>query len=138
MKFIRPGERVTLPRKRFEGGTNPSRAPQVMLDRPMFDVRPERNLGMPGIGRELPALPDEKLIAVFVDHGMPVWAAQELRRSPFARFNAVRFYFEVEAAQAGDSEARERVEIARAGWNDMRKAELIADTPSHTIGLWER
>jgi hypothetical protein len=137
-KLIRPSDRVEIPKRRFRGGTDPSSAPAIMLRSPMFDVRPHRNRGMPGIARELQALPDDRLIAVMVEHGCPVWSAQELRRSPYLRFCGVRFYFDVEAAAQGDRKAKERVDYLRESYQTMRAVGLIDESPEHTVGLWER
>jgi hypothetical protein len=135
----RPGERVTLPRRgRFRGGTDPSAAPKVMLPRPMFDTRPHRNVGSMSIPHELPSLPDDRIVAVMVEHGCPAWSANELRRNPYLRFCGVRFFFDVMDAAEGNAAAKERVELMRSGYQEMRKIGLIDETPDHTIGLWER
>ena len=129
---------MSVPARRFRGGTDPSSAPVFMLPRPLMDEREHRQRGNPSISFELPALPDDRLVAVLVEHGQPVWSANELRRSGFLRWCAVRFYFDVEAAAQGVPEARERVSMLRAMWHDMRRAQVIDETPDHTVGMWER
>lgn len=104
----------------------------------IFDTSPHRNLGQPGITREIPQCPDDRLIATLVEYGQPRWAAEEVRNHPLCRFNAFRFWCDVQDAAEGDKEAKERVDYCRAMWQEMRKDELISDIPDHTIGLWER
>jgi hypothetical protein len=81
---------------------------------------------------------DEKLIATVVDHGMPRWSADQMRYNPMLRLQYYLFWLDVREAAKGNAEAKDRVDGARASWDEMRKIELISDTPDHTIGLWER
>lgn len=138
-RIILPSDRVTVPpRGRFQGGTDPASAPRYMLPRQLMDTAAHRNLGNPEIPMELPALPDDRLVAVMVEHGCPVWSANELRRSGFLRFCAVRFFFDVMDAQEGDRAARERVDFIREQYQEMRRAGIVDETPSHTVGIFER
>lgn len=114
----------------------------------IFNTAPDRNIGQPGITRELPQLPDDRLIATLVSLGMPRFAADEVRTHPTARFQAVAVWCLVQDAaegkhvthpQTGESiPAKELVDGMREAWAQARKVELISDRPEHTIGLWER
>ena len=42
-----------------------------------------------------------------------------------------------EAAE-GDGTAKEQIDYFRSSFQELRRAELIADRPDHTVGLWER
>lgn len=139
-RIILPGEKVDLPRRgRFRGGSDPSSAPRILFTpRPMMDTRPHRNVGNRMAWQEIQAAPDDLLVAVLVEHGMPVWLANELRRSPMHRAMAFDFYMMVLDAQEGDADAKERVDLFREQQQQMREIELISETPEHTIGLWER
>jgi hypothetical protein len=109
-----------------------------MKVRPIFDSRPHRNRGQPGIARELEWPNDTLLISTLVHHGQPQWSAEQIRYHPPARFNAVRFFLDVLDALEGDRQAAERVDYCRWAWQEMRKQELISDTPNRTVGIFER
>jgi hypothetical protein len=104
----------------------------------MFDSSPHRNVGQPWIDCEVPWAPDELLVSTLVAHGQPRFSAEQLRTHGGARFYALRFWEDVQAAAKGDREAQERVDYCREMWGNMRRIELISDRPAHTIGLWER
>lgn len=104
----------------------------------IFSTEPHRNLGQPGISRELTAVPDDLLIATALQLGMPRWSAEQCRYHPFARFNLLRTYMDVLDAREGDGQAKERIDYIRHCFVEMRKIELVSERPSHTIGLWER
>lgn len=106
--------------------------------RPIFDSRPERNIGQPGILRELDWPNDRLLIATLVAHGQPQWSAEQVRFHPPARFQALKFWLDVQDAAEGDKEARERVDYCVWAWQELRKQELISDTPNRTAGFAER
>ena len=106
--------------------------------RPVFDSRPHRNVGQPGIATELKYPNDRLLIATLVAHGQPQWSAEQLRFHPPARFWALKFWLDVQDAAEGDGQAKERVDYCRSCWQEMRKIELISDRPEHTIGFFER
>lgn len=106
--------------------------------RPIFDSRPHRNLGQPGIQHELEWPNDNLLVAALVHHGQPQWSAEQLRHHPPARWAAVKFFLDVLDAQEGDHEAKERVDYCRWAWQEMRKQEVISDIPGRTVGLFER
>ena len=116
---------------------NPPSVKQMNV-RPIFDSRPHRNRGQAGIPVELKLWPDRLLIAVLVQNGMPQWAAEQIRHHPPARFNAAAFYADVLDAAEGDTEAKQRVDYCRWAWQDMRRQELISDTPNRTVGLFEK
>jgi hypothetical protein len=116
----------------------PSAPRRMVLPRSIFDPSPHRNIGQPQIREEMAAVPDALLISTLVAHGQPLFAAQEATRHPTARFHAFRFWCDVQDAAEGDKAAKERVDYCRGQWEEMRKVELIAERPSHTIGLWER
>lgn len=102
---------------------------QQMRVRPIFDSRPHRNRGMPGIARELNWPNDRLLVATLVAHGQPQWSAEQVRYHPPARFAAVKFYLDVLDAAEGDGEAKERVDYCRWAWQEMRKQQVISDQP---------
>ena len=101
----------------------------------IFDPRRHRNRGVPWIGAELKALPDNLLIATQVALGMPRQAAEQVRFHGGARFLAVRLWCDVQDAAEGDRAARERLDYYRQMFLDMRRAELIADDPRRTTPL---
>ena len=81
---------------------------------------------------------DDLLIATVIAHGMPKWSADQMRYHPGLRLQYYLFHLDVREAAKGNAEAKDRVDGAISAWAQMRKDELISDTPSHTIGLWER
>jgi hypothetical protein len=109
-----------------------------MKVKPLFDSRPHRNRGMPGIACELAWPNDRLLIATLVAHGQPQWSAEQVRYHPPARFAALKFWLDVQDAAEGDREAKERVDYCRWAWQEMRKQELIADLPNRAVGFFER
>jgi hypothetical protein len=98
---------------------------------PIFDSRPHRNRGMPGIARELDHPNDRLLIATLVAHGQPQWSAEQVRHHPPARWAAVAFWIAVQDAAAGGKAAREKVDYCVWSWREMRRQEMIADVPDH-------
>lgn len=80
----------------------------------------------PGIG-QLDSVPDTELVATLVAHGMPLVEARSLEHIPQARFIALRFWCDVQDSAQGNMPARERVDLARAGWTNLRRENLIAD-----------
>ena len=100
-----------------------------MKVKPIFDSRPHRNVGQPGIQHELAWPNDRLLIATLVAHGQPQWSAEQIRFHPPARFAAVKFWLDVQDAAEGDKEAQERVDYCVWSWQEMRKAQLISDLP---------
>lgn len=117
--------------------TDPPSAPRMRV-RPIFDSRPHRNLGQPGIAYELKHPNDNLLVATLVEHGQPQWSAEQLRHHPPARFAALQFWCMVQDAAEGDRLAREQVDYCRWAWQEMRKQELISDIPNRTVGIFER
>lgn len=127
--------------RRHAPGRRPSSDPASLRPvkvRPIFDSRPHRNRGQHGIAHELRDWPDDLLIANMVEHGCPRWAAEQIRFHPPARFAAATFYLAVLEAREGDKLAKEKVDYMRWAWQEMRKQEVIADWPEHTVGLFER
>lgn len=103
-----------------------------MKVRPIFDSRPHRNRGMPGIERELAWPNDRLLISTLVAHGQPQWSAEQIRFHPPARFAALKFWLDVQDSAEGDAEAKARVDYCREMWQVMRKEEVISDVPNRT------
>lgn len=101
----------------------------------IFDTRRERNRGVPWIGRELTAVPDQLLIATQVALGMPRHAAEQVRSHGGARFLALRLWCDVQDAAEGDPAAKLRLDYHRQMFADLRRAELIADDPRRTVPM---
>ena len=106
--------------------------------RSIWSAERHRNRGMPGIARELNWPNDRLLIATLVAHGQPQWSAEQIRHYPPARYYALSFWLDVQDAAEGDPEARARVDYCREQWQEMRKAQVISDRPSATVGIFER
>lgn len=114
----------------------------------LFTPERERNVGQAEISREIPALPDDLLVATLVELGCPRWFAEQLRRHPGLRFNAVATWCLVQDAREGASvqnartgewsSARDLVDAIREQYADARRQELINDVPGHTAGFGER
>lgn len=142
MRGKRPGARWQ------PGGDLPGLAPTPYAGARIFSSDPQRNVGQPGIERELPQLPDARLIATLVDLGCPQWAAEQMVKHPSGRFSAVCTWCLVQDAAEGKNvqnaltgewtSAKDLVDAMRAQYADARRVELISDRPDHTIGLWER
>lgn len=104
---------------------------------PIFDSRPHRNVGQPGIAHELAWPNDRLLVATLVAHGQPQRSAEQIRHHPPARFAALKFWLDVQDAAEGDKEAKEKVEYCVWAWREMRKQEWISDRPGHSAGPFE-
>jgi len=104
----------------------------------IFNDDPERNLGAHLLPDELEALPDDKIIATAVALGMPRFAAEQARTHPGCRWNLVKIWCIAQDAAEGDGTAKEQIDYLRHSFQELRRAELIADRPDHTAGLWER
>lgn len=97
------------------------------------------SLPVPQAAQRQPGIPrnkyvtDDLLIATLVAHGQPKHSAVELRRNPPLRLAAMRFWADVQASGKGDMAARERVDYCRQAWDNMRKADLIADNPGRFL-----
>lgn len=107
----------------------------------LFDVKRTMLAIAAGLLDGIPPLPhpnDDLLVATLVAHGQPRFAAEEVRGNPAIRLRACMFWSDVQNAARGDREAKERVDVIRQAWQQMRQIELISDRPGHTIGLWER
>lgn len=83
---------------------------------------------MPGVG-PVQSVPDAELMATLVAHGMPFVSARAVEHLPQMRFVALRFWADVEDSARGDLAARERVDLARSRWVQLRRDELIAEDP---------
>lgn len=114
----------------------PSTRPMNVV--PIFDSRPHRNVGQPGIAHELTWPNDRLLISTLVAHGQPQWSAEQIRFHPPARWAALSFWLDVQDAAEGDPEALERVDYCRWAWQEMRKQQVISDVPNRTVGFFER
>lgn len=118
------------------------RAPRI------FTPERQRNLDQPGIANEVPAAPDNVLIATLVSLGCPRWFADQVRWQPPIRFSAMAVYMLVLDAREGKhvtnartgeiTPARDLVDAIRAQYADARRDELISDIPAHTIGFGDR
>lgn len=134
---------------------DPATPSGIVLPRGIFDNRPHRNRDMPyikrfpGIGRaaivdehgvrkveDMPST--ERMIATVVEWGMPLWAADQARYSPYRLYDLWTAYAVVTLAGEGDVDAKQRLDLMRGKWEEMRRVELISDQPEKTIGLWER
>lgn len=116
---------------------NPPTAQPIKV-RPIFDSRPHRNRGQPGIAQELNWPNDRLLISTLVAGGQPQWSAEQIRYHPPARWAALKFWLDVQDAAEGDAEAKARVDYCREMWQEMRRAEVISDVPNRTVGIFER
>jgi hypothetical protein len=113
----------------------------VILGQPMTDTARVRDALRRGLIQGMPPVEypnDDLLIATLVEHGQPLFAANELRYHPGARLFAYIFWDDVQQAAKGNPEAKEVVEAAMMAWAQMRKDEIISDRPEHTAGFWER
>jgi hypothetical protein len=111
------------------GGRDVPSVPHLNV-RPIFDSRPHRNVGQPGIRHELRWPNDQLLVSVMVAYGQPHWSAEQIRYHPPARYAALQFYLDVLDAAEGDGQARERLDYCRWAWQEMRKNEMISDVPN--------
>jgi hypothetical protein len=118
------------------GSTRKVVLPFAILDVPriMEAVRAGLIDGLP----PLDSPTDELLIATVIEHGMPRWSADQMRYHPGLRLQYYLFWLDVREAAKGNVESKGRVDGAIEAWAQMRKDELISDTPGHTIGFWER
>ena len=132
---VRPGSRyITDPPSAASTGL-------PTLDGTVFDVPRLMSFiraGMIDGIRPLRDPSDEKLIATVVAHGMPRWAAEQMRPNPMLRLQFVMFWADVQQAAKGNPEAKERVDACMAAWQEMRKIELVSDDPHGSVGFWER
>lgn len=92
----------------------------------MFDHRPHRNVGMPGIANQCSSREwDNRLIATAVELGCPRSIAEQARTHPPARWALLLVWCDVQDAAEGDSAARERVDRYRTAF---------ANASSNTFG----
>lgn len=78
---------------------------------------------------------DDNLIATQVAVGMPRQAAEQVRHSGAARFLALRMWCDVQEAAGGDADAKLRVDYYRESFEQLRRAELIAEDPRRTTPM---
>lgn len=130
----RPAHGIAI-RPNFNDSPGLPRAPRP---RSIFATDPQRNLGAHIIEHELTHLPDERIIATAVELGMPRWAAEQARTHGGCRYNLVKMWCIAQDAAEGDPTAKEQIDYFRHSFQELRRAELIADRPDHTVGLWER
>lgn len=122
-----------------------ARAPRVPA---VLSTDPARNVDQQGIAREIPALPDDRLIATWCSIGCPRWFAEQVRVHPVVRFQAVAVWCLVQDAREGRHvvnaltgevrSARELVDAMREQYDTARREGLIHDRPDHTVGLGDR
>jgi hypothetical protein len=113
----------------------------VTLEHSIFDSQRLIDALQRGLIDGIPPLEhpnDDLLIATVIHHGMPKWSADQMRYNPALRLTYYLFWLDVQEAAKGNKDAAGRVDGAMTAWIEMRKDELISDTPNHTIGLWER
>lgn len=127
-----------MPAIHLPPGVDPAGLPRAPQAPQVFDPSPHRNVGMPARYTEFETVPDDLLIATAVALGMPRFAAEQCRVQPTLRWSLAVVWADVQDADEGDRLAKEKVDYYRAMWAEMRRMELIADKPDHTIGLFER
>ena len=113
----------------------------IVLPGSVFDTRRIREALKRKMIEGIPPMEDpsdEKLIACVMAHGMPRWAADQMRYNPSLRLQYYLFHEDVRDAAKGVADAKERVDAAIDAWAQMRKAEVIHDNPNMSVGFWER
>jgi len=96
-------------------GVDPPGLQRAPVARRMFDARPERNRGQPGIARSSVEW-DNRLIATAVALGCPRDHAEQARTYPPARLALLQLWCRVQEAAEGDPAAREAVDRCRVAF----------------------
>jgi hypothetical protein len=116
-------------RRRLILPTDPPGLPPAPPAPVIFDARPHRNRGIPGIAAELEHPNDNLLIATAVQLGCPRILAEQVRVYPPARYRFLQVWIAVQDAAAGDPEAREAIDRCRIGFQSAaanRVGEILA------------
>jgi hypothetical protein len=107
-------------RRRLILPTDPPGLPSAPPAPRLFDARPHRNPGIPGIGFELQHPNDDLLIATAVALGCPRLFAEQVRTYPPARLGMFQLWCTVQDAAAGDPEAKEAVDRCRVAFSSAQ------------------
>lgn len=78
----------------------------------------------PHIG-PLAAIGDAELITSLLSVGMPLVNARAIEHNAQQRFLALRVWFDIDQAGKGDAGAKERVDMLKAKYQELRRDELI-------------
>jgi len=98
-------------------GVDPPGLPRAPAPPRMFDPRPHRNVGMPGIAASSSSPEwDNRLIATAVSLGCPRDVAEQARTWPPARLALLQLWCRVQDAAEGDARAREAVDRCRVAF----------------------
>ena len=103
-------------------GVDPPGLPRAPRPPRMFDPRPHRNVGTPGIESSTPEW-DNRLIATAVALGCPREVAEQARTWPPARLALLQLWCRVQDAAEGDSRAREAVDRCRVAFRSAAQNE---------------
>ena len=116
--------------------TDPPGLPRAPRAPDIFDHRPERNRGMPGVANDHSTREwDNRLIATAAALGCPRWAAEQCRTHPPARHALLQVWGDVQLAAMGDGQARERLDYYRWCFQESRRQQHISDTPAAPGGI---
>ena len=96
-------------------GVDPPGLPRAPRPPRMFDARPHRNVGTPGIESSTPEW-DNRLIATAVALGCPRDIAEQARTWPPARLALLQLWCRVQDAAEGLPGAREAVDRCRVAF----------------------
>jgi hypothetical protein len=96
-------------------GVDPPGLPPAPRAPTMFDPRPHRNLGTPGIASSTPEW-DNRLIATAVALGCPRDIAEQARTYPPARLALLQLWCRVQDAAEGAPGARDAVDRCRTAF----------------------
>jgi hypothetical protein len=105
--------------------TDPPSLPRAPAARRMFDPRPHRNRGQPGVSHSTRAW-DNRLIATAVALGCPREDAEQARTYPPARLALLQLWCRVQDAAEGDHAAQEAIDRVRVAFSN-RKAQTVGE-----------
>lgn len=108
--------------------TDPPSLPPAPPAPRMFDPRPHRNRGQPGVSHSTREW-DNRLIATAVALGCPREDAEQVRTHPPARFAMLHLWCRVQEAAEGDQAAREAVDRCRVAFAN-RQAQHVGEALS--------
>ena len=110
--------------------TDPPSLPPAPPAPRMFDPRPHRNRGTPGIANECSTREwDNRLIATAVQLGCPREDAEQARTWPPARLALLQLWCRVQDATEGDKTALEALDRVRVAFAN-RRAQNVAEALS--------
>jgi hypothetical protein len=101
--------------------TDPPGLPPAPPTPRLFDARPHRNRGIPGIAYELEHPNDDLLIATAMALGCHRDYAEQIRYYPPARLGMFQLWCRVHDAARGDAEAKEAIDRCRIGFESAAK-----------------